>query len=56
MKECSGYDTKLHLVVGLQFWRSGECRIPLHSHYSQVHSGLRVVVPVSVSFMSEIYV
>ena len=23
-----GYDTKLQLMVRLQFWRSGECRIP----------------------------
>ena len=37
-KQCSWHDTKLHLMVKLQFWRSGECGIPLHYHYSQVHS------------------
>ena len=26
-QECPGYDTKLHLLVRLQFWTSGECRI-----------------------------
>ena len=36
--KCSGYDTKLHLMVRLQFWRSGEYRVPLHCHYFQAHS------------------
>ena len=28
---------KLHLIVRFEFWRSGECGVPLHCHYSQVH-------------------
>ena len=35
---CLGYDTKLYLMVRLQMWRSKECWVPLHCHYSQVHS------------------
>ena len=35
---CSAYDTKLHLVMRLYFKRSRECGVPLHCHYSQVHS------------------
>ena len=31
------YDTKLHLMVKLQFWRSGERRVMLYCHYSQVN-------------------
>ena len=27
-----------HVIMRLQFWSSGECRVFLHSHYSQVHS------------------
>ena len=37
---CPGYDTKLHMMAMFHFWRFGECRIPLHWHYSQVHSDL----------------
>ena len=37
-KECPGYNTKLHLVVRFQLWRSGECRVCIHCHYSQIHS------------------
>ena len=33
-----GYDVKLHLVAKYQLWSSGECGVPLHCHYSQVHS------------------
>ena len=32
------FDTKLHLMVKLQFQSSGECGVHLHCHYSQVHS------------------
>ena len=32
--EVFGYDTKLYLMVRLQFWRSGEYGVPLHCHYS----------------------
>ena len=27
-----------HLIVKLQSWSFGECGVPLHCHYSQVHS------------------
>ena len=37
LKKSSGYDTKLHLMVTLQFWRSVECGVLLHCHYFQVH-------------------
>ena len=37
-KECPGYDTKLHLILKLQFWRSRECGVALHCYYSKVHS------------------
>ena len=37
---CPGYDTKLHLIVRLQFWRSGKCGEPFHCHYSQFHAVL----------------
>ena len=37
-KEYSRYDTKLHLMVRLQFWRSRMYGVPLHCYYSQVHS------------------
>ena len=36
-KGCFWYDTKLHLMVRLQFWRSGEWGV-LQYHCSQVHS------------------
>ena len=36
----SGYNTRLHLMVRLQFWSSGECRIPFNWHHSQVYSHL----------------
>ena len=39
-KRCPEYDTKLNLMLRLQFWRFEECRITLHCHYSQVHSDL----------------
>ena len=45
---CPGYDTKLHLVVRLQFWKSVEYRIPLQQHYSLVHSEISVLVPVRI--------
>ena len=41
------YDTKLHLMMKLQFRNYRLCGIPLHSYYSQVHSH-RVVIPVRV--------
>ena len=34
------YDTRLHLSVRFQFARSGESKVPLHYHYSQVHFDL----------------
>ena len=39
-KRLFGFDTKLYLIVRLQFWRSNECGVPLHCYYSQVHSEL----------------
>ena len=33
-KQYLGYDTKLQLIVRIQFWRSGKCGILLHDHYS----------------------
>ena len=37
-KKVSWYDIKQHLMVRLQFWKSGEFAELIHSHYSQVHS------------------
>ena len=34
-KGCPVYDTKPHLMVKLEFCRSGECTVPLHCHYSR---------------------
>ena len=31
------YDTKLHFIMRLLFSSSGECKIPVHYHYPQVH-------------------
>ena len=33
----SGYDIRFHILVRLYFWRSGECGVPLHYYYFQVH-------------------
>ena len=33
-----GLTTDLRPVVKLQFWKYGECRIPLDWHYSLAHS------------------
>ena len=30
-------NTKLHLMVRIQFWRPGKYGVPLHCHYSQVY-------------------
>ena len=35
------YDTKLHLMVRLQFAISGECEVLLHDYYSLFHSDLK---------------
>ena len=40
LHKCPGYDTKLYLMVNLQPRNDGECGLPLHYHYSQVHSDL----------------
>ena len=37
-KECLGYDTKLHLMLRLHFWRSGEFGLPNNCYYSHIHS------------------
>ena len=39
-KRCLEYDTKLLLMVRLQFWRPGEYEVHLHCHYSQIQSDL----------------
>ena len=36
--KCPGNDVKLYLMVRLQFWRSGECGVPLHHHFPLVQS------------------
>ena len=36
--ECPRYDTKLYLMVRIQFWNFEECGVTLHCHYSLVHS------------------
>ena len=36
-KENPVYDTKLQLVVSLQFWISWEYGVPFHYHHSQVN-------------------
>ena len=33
-----GHNTKLHLVVRLQFWSSEQREVPIYCHHSQVHS------------------
>ena len=43
-KEYLGYDNKMLLMVTLLFWRSGECAVTFHGHYSNVHFEL-VVLP-----------
>ena len=42
------YDTKLHLMVRLHLWRSAECRVPLHCHYSQLLFEIKKVESVWV--------
>ena len=42
-------DTKLYLIVKIQFWNFSECRVPLHFHDFQVHPSSKVVIPVSIS-------
>ena len=44
-----GYDTKLNLMVRLQFWRSREFSILFHCHYSQVHSDWLYILGSHVS-------
>ena len=39
-KNCSSFDIKLHLKVWLLLWGSGQCRVPLHCHYSNFYSDL----------------
>ena len=40
-KECLEYDTKLHLIIRLQFWQSCEYGVRFHCHYSQVYFELK---------------
>ena len=39
-ERCPKYDIKLHLMVRLRFWGSGECALLLHCHYSQFYTDL----------------
>ena len=41
----------LHLMMRIQFWRSGDYRVILHYHYSEFHS---VVVPAKAPSIVEI--
>ena len=50
-KECTGYDTKLHLMIRFHFCKSRECRVPLYYYYSKFHFD-----PVVVSLESHLYV
>ena len=52
-RKCLRYDTKLHLVVRLQFWRSREGSTPSLPLF-QGPFWPRVVVPIRVPSMSEI--
>ena len=52
--ECPGYNAELHLEMWPQFQSSGKNGVPLHCHYSQVHSEPGVLVSVSVSSISQI--
>ena len=36
-KECKSY-TLNHLMVRLQSWKFGQCGVPIHCYYYQVHS------------------
>ena len=42
---CPGYDSKLYLVVMLQFWSSEKCGVPLRSYYSQLNFDRERSVP-----------
>ena len=46
-----GYDTKEHLIMRFQFWRSGEWKAPFQCHHHPDHSDPSVVVPVTVLSM-----
>ena len=45
LKECLNYDTKLHLIVRLLFWRHRECEVSLHCYHSLTPSGSTMKVP-----------
>ena len=36
-KGYTDYDTKLHLIMRLQFWRFKHCEVPPHCQYLPVH-------------------
>ena len=41
LNECPGYNAKMHLMVTLQFWVSGESGVLLHCYFSRVYSDPR---------------
>ena len=43
-----------HLIMILQSWRFGECRVPLHCHCSQVHSDPKLEHLIRIIFMGQI--
>ena len=45
---CPRCNLKMHLMVRLQSGSFGKCEVPLHCHYSQVHSDREVIVTVRV--------
>ena len=51
---CPELDTKRHLMVMVQFCRSGKCAVSLHCHYSKVHFWPEMVVSVKVPSMGQI--
>ena len=51
---CAGYDTKLCLIVTIQFWGSGKCGVSLHCHYFLIPFRVRVVITVRVLSRSQI--
>ena len=50
-KSYPGYDSVLHLMVWLQFWRSGE---PIHYCYSNIHSDPEFLSLLGSLFMVQI--
>ena len=45
-----GCNSKFHIMVRLQFWSYRESRIPLHCHYSYVHSDPNIMYQLGSIF------